>query len=198
MGMLYSFSCLCFYRNSSPLLVKPFAEPEREFHRIRHAKGRPTVQQPHNLFEDMADEPMGRTRQAAPTAPTPLVRKPDTTDNFEVKGQILSMIRELTFDGRVNNNPNQYVKKFLNIYDLFKHQGTSDDAVRRGLFPFTLIAEAKAWMKSLEPDSITTWDEFRTKFITRYFIPAKADKVKTDIMMSFAQNGDDTLDEAWE
>ena len=52
-------------------------------------------------------------------------------------------------------------------------------------------------MKSLEPDSITTWDEFRTKFITRYFPPAKVDKVKTYIM-SFTQNGDETLVEAWE
>ena len=52
-------------------------------------------------------------------------------------------------------------------------------------------------MNSLEPDSITTWEEFHTKFITRYFPPAKADKVKTDIM-SFAQNGDETLVEAWE
>ena len=65
------------------------------------------------------------------------------------------------------------------------------------LFPFTLIGEAKAWMKSLEPDSITTWEEFRTKFITRYFPPVKADKVKTNIM-SFTQNGDETLVKAWE
>jgi hypothetical protein len=74
------------------------------------------------------------------------------------------------------------VDNFLDICDLFKHQGTSDDAVRLILFPFTLIGEVKVWMKSLESDSITTWDEFRTKFITRYFPPAKADKVKTDIM----------------
>ena len=105
------------------------------------------------------------------------------------------MIRELTFDGKVNNDPNQHVENFLDICDLFKHQGTSDDAIRLTLFPFTLIGEVKAWMKSLEPDSIITWKEFRTKFITRYFPPAKADKVKTDIM-SFTQNGDETLDEA--
>ena len=72
------------------------------------------------------------------------------------------MIRELTFDGKVYNDPNQRVENFLDICDLFKHQGTSDDAVRLRLFPFTLIGEAKAWMKSLEPESITTWDEFRT------------------------------------
>ena len=107
------------------------------------------------------------------------------------------MIRELTFDGKVNNGPNQHVENFLDICDLFKHQGTSDDAVRLRLFLFTLIGEAKAWMKLLEPDSITTWDEFRTKFITSYFALAKVEKVKTDIMSS-TQNGDETLVEAWE
>ena len=107
------------------------------------------------------------------------------------------MSRELTFDGKVNNDPNQHVEDILDICDMFKHQGTSNDVIRLRLFPFTLIEEAKAWMKSLEPNSITTWDAFRTKFNTRYFPPAKADKDKTDIM-SFTQNGDETLVEAWE
>ena len=92
----------------------------------------------------MANEPMWRTRQAAPAAPTPLVRKLDTADNFEIKGQFLIMIRELTFDGKVNNDSNQHVDNFLDICDLFKHQGTFDDAIRLSLFDFTLIGEAKA------------------------------------------------------
>ena len=79
------------------------------------------------------------------------------------------LIKELTFDGKVNNDPNQHVENFLDICDLFKHRGTSDDTIRLRIFPFTLIGEVKAWMKSLEPDSITTWEEFHTKFITRYF-----------------------------
>ena len=53
------------------------------------------------------------------------------------------MIRDLTFDGKVNNDPNKHVENFLDIYDLFKDQGTSYDAVRVRLFPFTLIGEAK-------------------------------------------------------
>ena len=110
--------------------MKPFAERERGVHRrLRQAKARPTVQQPHNLFKEMADEPMWRTRQAAPAAPTPPVRKLDTADNFEIKGQFLSMIKELTFDEKVNNDPNQHVENFLDICDLFKHHGTSDDAI---------------------------------------------------------------------
>ena len=112
--------------------MKPFAEPERELHRrLRQAKARPTIQQPHILFEEMADKPMWRTRQAAPAAPTPPVRKLDTSDN-----------RELTFDEKVKNDLNQHMDNFLDICDLFKHQGTSDDAVRIRIFPFTLIEEA--------------------------------------------------------
>ena len=63
----------------------------------------------------MANEPMWKTRQAAPIAPTLPVRKTHTADNFEVEGQFLSMIRELTFDGKVNNDPNQHVENFLDM-----------------------------------------------------------------------------------
>ena len=70
------------------------------------------------------------------------------------------MIQELSFDGKVNNDHNQHVENFLEICDLFKIQGATDDVVRLELFLFTLIGEPKSWMKSPEPDSITTWDEF--------------------------------------
>ena len=104
----------------------------------------------------MADQSMWTTRQAAPAAPVPPIRKPDTGDNLEIKGKFLSMIWELTFDGKVNNDPNQHVENVLDICDLFKNQGATNDAIRLRLFLFTLIGEAKVWIKSLEPDSITT------------------------------------------
>ena len=104
----------------------------------------------------MADEPMWTTRKVAPAVAVPPEQKPDTGDHFEIKRQFLSMIRELTFDEKVNYDPNQHVKNFLDICDLFKNEGTSDDAVKLRLFLFTLIGEAKAWMKSLEHNSITT------------------------------------------
>ncbi|KAJ9557353.1 hypothetical protein OSB04_011967 [Centaurea solstitialis] len=107
------------------------------------------------------------------------------------------MIRDQAFDGKANCDPNQHVESFLDICDLFKHGTASDDTIKFRLFPFTLMGEAKAWWKSLEPNSITTWDELRNKFVTRYFSPAKADKIKTDIM-AFRQGDDETLTKAWE
>ncbi|KAJ9544331.1 hypothetical protein OSB04_024038 [Centaurea solstitialis] len=96
------------------------------------------------------------------------------------------------------NDPNQHMENFLDICDLFKTTASTDDAIRLRLFLFTLIGEPKTWWKSLEPNSITTWDNFRNKFATRFFPPAKkADKIKACIL-AFQQADDETLIEAWE
>ena len=97
--MVYSFPCFLYCRSSSSELVKAFPEPEMEFHkRLRDTKAKPTVFQPHTLFVEMVDQPMWTTRQAAPVTSVPPIRTPDTGDNFEIKGQFFSMIRELSFD----------------------------------------------------------------------------------------------------
>ena len=131
---------------SSPELVQPFSEPERELHkRLGEATSKPTVQQSYAVFEEMENNsPIWTTKQAAPVAPTPSVQKPDFTgENFEIKGQFLSMVQELTIDEKVNNDPNQHVENFLDKCDLFKNQGASDDVIRLRLFPCTIIGEAK-------------------------------------------------------
>ena len=99
---------------------------------------------------------MWTTRQAIPATPTPAVRKPDIEEEFEIKEPFLSMIREMNFDGRINDDPIQHVESFLDICDLFKIRGASSDAIKLRLFPFYLSGEAKIWVKNLEPDSITT------------------------------------------
>ncbi|KAJ9544014.1 hypothetical protein OSB04_023721 [Centaurea solstitialis] len=68
----------------------------------------------------------------------------------------------------------------------------TDDAIRLRLFPFTLIEEAKAWLRSLDPNSITTWDQMRNQFVSRFFLPAKADKLKVEIR-TFQQKGEEMI-----
>ena len=99
---------------------------------------------------------MWTTRQAIPATPTPAVRKPDIEEEFEIKEPFLSMIQEMNFDGRINDDLIQHVESFLDICDLFKIRGASSDAIKLRLFPFSLSGEAKIWVKNLEPDSITT------------------------------------------
>ena len=116
-------------------------------------------------------------------------------EEFEIKKPFLSMIREMNFDGKIIDDPILYVESFLDIYDLFKVQGASSYAIKPRIFPYSLSGEAKTRVKTLEPDSITTWEECRSKFLHRYFSQARVDKIKIEIL-TFRQN-DEILTEAW-
>ena len=129
-------------RASSSEIVEPFSEPEREFHRRRiegqqgqgeeippNQEGDPSnsdseVEEIHYDMADPNDLPMWETRLTAPAGPPPAIRVPPiTADNFEIKGQFLSMLRENQFDGRLVSDPITHVENFLDTCELFKNQG---------------------------------------------------------------------------
>ncbi|KAJ9539358.1 hypothetical protein OSB04_032091 [Centaurea solstitialis] len=113
------------------------------------------------------------------------------------KGKLLHMIKDLTFDGKNDSNPIVHMENFVDICDLFKTEADPDDAIRLRVFPLTLIGEARAWLRSLEPSSITTWEGLRSKFLSRFFPPSKIDKLRAEIR-SFQQQDGETISEAWE
>ncbi|KAJ9538784.1 hypothetical protein OSB04_031517 [Centaurea solstitialis] len=176
-------------------LVEPFAEPERELKKKNKKKSKAGKARPRALNFDMEDEaPMWNTRRTAPTVPTRPITKPNL--ETEIKGQFLNMIKELTFDGRGDSNPITRIESFEEICDLFKTEA-NQDAIRLRLFPLTLAGDAKAWLRSLEPSSIATWDDLRSKFLSRFFPPSRIEKLRADIR-AFRQDEDETISEAWE
>jgi hypothetical protein len=65
------------------------------------------------------------------------------------------------------------------------------------LFPFSLVGEAKYWLKSHPTHSLTSWDDLEKKFLIRFFPPTKFISFKTDIT-TFRQGTDETLYETCE
>ncbi|KAJ9556612.1 hypothetical protein OSB04_011226 [Centaurea solstitialis] len=144
----------------------------------------------------MGDEaPMWTARRTAPTVPTNPITKPDL--NKQIPGKLLHMIKDLTFDGKNDSNPIVHMENFVDICDSFKTEEGRDDAIRLRVFPFTLTGEARAWSRSLEPSSITTWEGLRSKFLSRFFPSSKIDKLRAEIR-SFQQDDGETISEAWE
>ncbi len=85
-------------------------------------------------------------------------RPPIESTNFEIKPITISLLNNVQFGGLVNEDPNLHISSFLEVCELFRHNGVSDDAVRLRLFPFTLRDKAKGWLHSLLPGTITTWE----------------------------------------
>ena len=85
----------------------------------------------------------------------------------------------------------------MEVSDSFKLQGVSEEVLRLKLFPYSLRDRARAWLNSLPPDSVATWNDLAEKFLMKYFPPTKNAKLRNDIT-SFQQVDGESLYEAWE
>ena len=101
------------------------------------------------------------------------------------------------FNGLSSEDPHLHLKLFLEVSDAFKIAGASQEALRLTLFLFSLRDRVRAWLNSLPPDSITTWNDFVDKFLMKYFLPNKNAKWRNEIT-SFHQLEDESLYDACE
>ncbi|KAL5550767.1 hypothetical protein UlMin_000943 [Ulmus minor] len=132
------------------------------------------------------------------TGTTSGIRRPTIqANNFEIKPSFIKMVQANQFGGMSKDDPNAHISSFLEVCDLCKINGVSEDAVRLRVFPFSLRDRAKEWLNSLPPGSITTWNELVQKFLSKFFPPAKTTKLRNEIT-SFTQYDQESLYEAWE
>ncbi|KAJ9544812.1 hypothetical protein OSB04_024519 [Centaurea solstitialis] len=111
----------------------------------------------------------------------------------EINKGLIKMINTISFDEEPSGNPYQHLEAFEDICDLFN---TREDEVKLRVFSFTLTYKAKDWFKKLPPGSITTWDDLKSAFSSRYFPISRVNKIKAEIR-NFKQ-GTDNLVKAWE
>nr|XP_027083595.1 uncharacterized protein LOC113705889 [Coffea arabica] len=107
------------------------------------------------------------------------------------------MVQQSKYGSNATKDPNFHLSIFLEICDIFKFNGVSDDAIKLRLFPFSLRDKAKVWLQSHPPNTFTTWVELAKAFLNKFFPPGKTAKFRMDIT-SFSQQEGETLYEAWE
>ena len=85
------------------------------------------------------------------------IRRPTVqANNFELKSSYAQMIQNsIQFHGLPIKIP--IYANFLEICDMFRVNGVSDDAIGLRLFSFSLKDKAKTWLNSLRPRSISNW-----------------------------------------
>ena len=94
----------------------------------------PIVQSPRAL-RDYALPPMGVSL---------VIRRPIIQANtFELKPITLQLIQNIQFMGLPQEDPNTHISNFLEVCDIVKYNGVSEDVIRLRLFPFSLKDKAK-------------------------------------------------------
>ncbi|GJW92633.1 ribonuclease H-like domain-containing protein, partial [Tanacetum coccineum] len=147
------------------------------------------------LEKDNRQEFVPYKKVKAPTHGAAIVAV-DLGDNFTVKGNHISMIKDRQFDGRSRTDPHKHIAEFVKVCGMFRYSNTNADAIKLKLFPSSLVGEAKIWFKELSPGVIATWEEMRQAFVIRFFPPAMFDRLIGEIR-GFTQQHHESLVDAW-
>ncbi|CAL1390817.1 unnamed protein product [Linum trigynum] len=119
-------------------------------------------------------------------------------NNFEVSTSVITMLRgSVVFRGKEGECPRSHLRRFHELIDGIKIDGVPADAIQLRYFPFTLEGQAKEWLDTRPPGSITTFANLADKFLTRYHPPSKTADLQKQIT-HFTQDEDETIRDAWE
>nr|GEW15989.1 hypothetical protein [Tanacetum cinerariifolium] len=106
-------------------------------------------------------------------------------------------LREDTFSKNKNDDAHEHVEQVLDMVSLFNIPGVSHAAVMLRVFPITLTGAAKRWVDKLPPGTVDSWDLLKKAFIQRYCPPSNTAK-ELEKIYNLKQEGDETLNQAWE
>ncbi|XP_071704804.1 uncharacterized protein [Rutidosis leptorrhynchoides] len=140
---------------------------------------------------------MWNARLVAPIMIAPAITKPPIeADNWKIESNFFTLIKDTYFHGLIYENPFEHIQHFNDLCDIYKTKNVTDDTFKLRAFPFTLQGDAKAWMRSLPSDSITSFQELTNEFINHFFPPSKVERLRMEIN-GFTQRGDERLYDAW-
>ncbi|GKB41635.1 reverse transcriptase domain-containing protein [Tanacetum coccineum] len=123
--------------------------------------------------------------------------KIEDKDNFELKGQFLKELRTNTFSNSDHEDANEHIEKVLKIMDFFHIPNIIIDQVMLRAFHMSLTRAVSRWLRNKPSGSITTWEDLKTKFLSKYCSLARTVK-KIEEINNFQQELDENLYQAWE
>ena len=106
------------------------------------------------------------------------------------------MVQASTFSGKPYEDANTHLQNFMEVCSTIAIKGVTAGAIRRRLFPFSLLGKAKQWFYAL-PDDVDTWSECATAFLKKFFPMSKTSALRARIS-SFRQKTEETIPKAWE
>ena len=101
--------------------------------------------------------------------------------SFELKGRILSIVKDIPFSVKEYEDTFKHIDVVKDIANYFNVTNVPREFVLLRMLPVTFIGEAKVWLESLVPESITTWANLHDDFIKQFSPPQKISKLKKKI-----------------
>jgi hypothetical protein len=102
-----------------------------------------------------------------------------TATHYEIKPSTIQSLP--TFLGFPHENPYEFLSEFQSICSTIQLTGFTEDALKMRLFVFALKERAKHWFQSLEPNSITSWDQLQQVFLKQYFPIGRTNDIRRAI-----------------
>ena len=125
----------------------------------------------------------------------PLCINIDNNVNFELKSGFIHLLP--TFNGLAGEDPHTHLKEFHMVCIGMKPNGVDEEHVKLKAFPFSLKGAAKAWLFSILPGSIGTWNAMKKIFLEKYFPASRVANIRKEIC-GIRQSHGETLSEYWE
>ncbi|XP_019087564.1 PREDICTED: uncharacterized protein LOC104728594 [Camelina sativa] len=122
---------------------------------------------------------------------------PVENNNYEIKSSLISMVQSSKFHGLPMEDPLDHLDQLDMMCGTVKINGISEDAFKLRLFPFSLGDRARTWEKNLPVGSVTSWDQCKRAFLSKFFSTTRTARLRNDIS-SFAQKENESFCEAWE
>ncbi|GJT32575.1 reverse transcriptase domain-containing protein [Tanacetum coccineum] len=96
-----------------------------------------------------------------------------TTDNFDLKHRLLTLVQNKQFFGHDKEDPHAHIRYFNKITSMMKFPNVPSTSVKLMLFPFSLEGAAQIWLEKEPTRSILTWVDLVSKFINKFFPTSK-------------------------
>ncbi|KAI3503945.1 hypothetical protein L1887_32459 [Cichorium endivia] len=105
---------------------------------------------------------------------------PDNVESYvEIRPQLIGILTQ--FRGHKTDDPYNHLYEFLAVANANTPRNTDRDIFRLRLFPFTLKDKAKYWFSSLPSNSITSWEQLKSKFLQEFYPVSKTTEVRRAI-----------------
>ncbi|GJT56576.1 reverse transcriptase domain-containing protein [Tanacetum coccineum] len=118
-------------------------------------------------------------------------------DHFEIKTNLLQLVKANPFHGYKRENPHAHINSFKRITSTLRFRDVQNDIIKLMMFPYSFEGNARLWYEKEPPNSILTWEDLVTKFVNQFFPPSKTIHLKNEISR-FTQKFEETFSEACE